>query len=163
MKLFSVLLMTALCATLAAASISHPGEAQPLKPLAEWLRQGGKESVIRARILAAMDLFARDMPVRERGFRHEGEKITHVCSISSLPGFTDLMFFAQLDESNGNASVWRTGIDGILVSTVRFSGGVVQRVPNEEFKRGFDFEKMIFTTKMRMGQGSGIRRQDPNG
>ena len=40
---------------------------------------------MRARILAAMDLPAKDMPVSERGFRHEGERLTHVCSVSSVP------------------------------------------------------------------------------
>jgi hypothetical protein len=57
--------------------------------------------------------------------------------------------FAQMDESNGDATVWRTSFDGVLASTVRFTGGVVERVPNEGFKSGFDTEKLILTTRMR--------------
>jgi hypothetical protein len=33
---------------------------------------------VRALILNALDLPAKDMPVRERGFRHEGERLTHL-------------------------------------------------------------------------------------
>ena len=144
--------LIATLATIVSGSISLPGQSQPLKPLADWLQRTGKESVVRARILEAMDLPAKDMPVRERGFRHEGERLTHVCSVSSVPRYADLLFFAQVNESNGDATVWRTSFDGVLVSTVRFTGGVVERVPNEQFKSGFDTEKLIFTTRMRLDQ-----------
>jgi len=60
-----------LFAPLSSASIPRSEKAAPLKPLSDWLRQTGKSSVIRSRILEAMNLPARDMPVRERGFRHE--------------------------------------------------------------------------------------------
>ena len=96
----------------ARASVPRAGEATPLKPLAEWLLRTGKPSVVRSRILEAMNLPALDMPVRERGFRHEGERITHVCSICTASGYSDLIFFAQVDESNGSATVWRTGPEG---------------------------------------------------
>jgi hypothetical protein len=148
MKPVFVVLASMVCATVGVAAISRPGEAQSLAPLAKWVRKGAKQSVIRGRILVAMNLPLQDMPVRERGFRYEGERLTHVCSLSSLPAYADLMLFAQVDESNGDGTVWRTGFDGILVSTVRFYEGVVQRVSNEEFKAVFDFEKMIFTTRM---------------
>ena len=92
--------------------------------------------------------------MRERGFRHEGERLTHVCSVSSVPGYADLLFFAQVDESNGDATVWRTSFDGVLASTVRFTGGVVERVPNEGFKSDFEAEKYVFLTKMRMHEES---------
>ena len=139
-------------ATIVSGSVSQPGQKQPLKPLVDWLKRTGKESVVRAPILNALDLPAKDMPVRERGFRHEGERLTHVCSVSSVPGYADLLFFAQVDESNGDATVWRTNIEGVLASTIRFTGGVVERVPNEAFKSDFDEEKVIFTTRMRLDQ-----------
>ena len=107
---------------------------------------------MRARILEALDLPAKDMPVRKRGFRHAGERLTHVCSVSSVPRYADLLCFAQLDESNGDATVWRPSFDGVLVCTVRFTGGVVERVPNEGFKSGFDTEQLIVTTRMRLDQ-----------
>jgi hypothetical protein len=138
--------------TIVSGSVSQPGQIEPLKPLADWLRRTGKESVVRGPILKAMDLPANDMPVRERGFRHEGGRLTHVCSVSLVPGYADFLLFAQVDESNGDATVWRTSFEGVLVSTVRFADGVVERVPNEECKSGFDAEKVIFTTKMRQDQ-----------
>jgi hypothetical protein len=60
-----------------------------------------------------------------------------------------LGFFAQVDESDGSATVWRTGPDGVLVSTVRFADGRVERIPNEQFNSGFAAERLIFLTKMR--------------
>jgi len=90
------------------------------------------------------------MPVRERGLRDQGERITHVCSVSTAPGYQDLVFFAQVDESDGSATIWRTGPDGALVSTVRFADGKVERLPNEQFISEFTAEKLIFLTKMRM-------------
>jgi hypothetical protein len=103
---------------------------------------------------------AKDLPVRERGFRHEGERLTHVCSVSSVPRYADLLFCAQVDESNGGATVWRTSFEGVLASTVRVTGGVVELVPNEGFKSGFDTEKLIFTTRMRLDQSD--QKQDEN-
>ena len=107
-----------------------------------------------------MDPRAKDLPVRERGFRHEGERLTHVCSVSSVPGYADLLFFAQVDESNGDATVWRTSPEGVLASTIRLTGGVVERVPNEGFKSEFDTEKLIDTTRMRLDQRD--QKQDQN-
>jgi hypothetical protein len=123
----------------------------PLKGVFEWIQHTGRPSVIRARILKPMDLpSARDMPVRERGFRHEGERITHVCSTSAVPELKSLMFFAQVDESNGRAVVWRTTLDGRIVGTVAFDGVTVERVPNERFRTGFETEKLFFVTRMRL-------------
>ncbi len=149
-KIAAVLIAT--LATIVSGSVSQPAQRQPLKALADWLQRTGKESVVRAPILEAMDLPAKDMPVRERGFRHEGERLTHVCSVSSVPRYADLLIFAQVDESTGDATVWRTSFEGVLTSTIRFTGGVVERVPNETLKSGFDAEKLIFTTRMRLDQ-----------
>ena len=132
------------------ASVPPTGEAKPLKSLSEWLLRTGKPTVMRSRILEAVNLPAIDMPLRERGFRHQGERITHVCSVITTPGYQDLLFFAQVDESDGSATIWRTGWDGALVSTVRFAEGKVERVPNEHFISGFTAEKLIFLTKMRI-------------
>jgi len=61
-----------------------------------------------------------------------------------------LLFFAQVDESDGSATVWGTSLKGELTSTVRFADGVVERIPNDELKADFATEKFIFLTKMRM-------------
>jgi hypothetical protein len=63
-----------------------------------------------------------------------------------------LLIFTQVDESTGDATVWRTSFEGVLASTVTLTGGVVERVPNETLKSGFDTEKLIFTTRMRLDQ-----------
>ncbi len=141
-----------LLATGSSGSIPKIDEATlPLSDVFEWIQRTGKPSLIRARILKAMDLpSARDMPVRERGFRHEGERITHVCSISAAPEPSSLMFFAQVDESNGSAVVWRTALDGKIVGTAQFDGDKVKRVPNEQLKAGFETEKLFFLTRMRL-------------
>ena len=122
----------------------------PLKPLRQWLLRTGKVTVVRGRILEPMNLPAVDMPVRERGFRHKGERLTHVCSVSTMFGYQDVLFFAQVDESDGSATIWRTGQDGTLVSTVRFSRGGVERIPNKRFNSDFVAEKLFFTTQMRV-------------
>jgi hypothetical protein len=146
----TALALAMLLAPVAIASIPKGEMAMPLKPLSDWLRQTGKPSIARSRILEAMNLPAGDMPLRERGFKHEGERITHVCAISAVPGYEGLIFLAQVDESNGDATIWRTGLDGVLVSTVRFTKGIAERVPNERFRSGFDGEKFIFLTRMRI-------------
>lgn len=137
-------------ASITDGSLSDHGNALPLKSLSTWLLHTGKESVVRKRILEKMDLPNRDMPVRERGFRYPTERITHVCSVSTMPGYEGLLFLAQVDESDGSAVVWRTGLDGILVSTVLFSENRVDVAPNEQYASGFMAEKSIFLLKMRL-------------
>jgi hypothetical protein len=136
------------------ASVPQAAPSRPLRLLSDWLLRTGKPSVMRGHILEAMNLPPHDMPVRERGFRHQGERITHVSSVSSVSGYQDLIFFAQVDEGDGSATVWRTRPDGVLVSTVRFADGKVERVPNEQFNSGFAEEKLIFLIRMRMHEES---------
>ncbi len=59
------------------------------------------------------------------------------------------MLFVQVDESTGNAIVWRTGFGGELVSTVRVLAGALERIRNDTFKAAFEFEKLIFATRRR--------------
>ena len=47
------------------ASINNHDATENLVRLAEWVRQTGRETVVRAHILAAMDLPAVDKPSRE--------------------------------------------------------------------------------------------------
>ena len=99
-----------------------------------------------------MNLPVFDMPGREKGFWHKGERLAHVCSVSEAPAHHELILFAQVDQSNGNAIVWKTDLEGKLESTVQFIDGAVARVPNEQFRPAFEAEKFIFLTRMRMQQ-----------
>jgi hypothetical protein len=143
----------AICLVLAstcAGSVPLIKRVAALEELREWLQHTGKSSVLRAHIVDALNLPAHDMRVLERGFRHEGDRITHVCSVSAVAGLEDLLFFAQVEESTGNALIWRTNLTGGLVGTARFSNGVTERVSNDQYAALFNTEKTLFLTRMRM-------------
>ena len=129
---------------------SIPKTIQPpaLRALSEWVLQTGAQSAIRSHIVEVMHLPAIDMPVRERGFRVTGETMTHVCSVSTAPGYTGLLFFALVNENDGSATVWRTTTSGELINTVRFFAGVAVLIPNEEARSIFDAERAYFLKKL---------------
>src|SRR5947207_15623478 len=62
-SLKSSLVVILVVASLSSASIPRRGESPPLEPLVDWLLKTGKPSVVRSRIVEAMNLPAGDMPV----------------------------------------------------------------------------------------------------
>ena len=102
---------------------------------------------MRAHIAEQFGLPASDIPVFERGFRVKGEQLTHVCSIGRLPSLDHLLFLASVNESNGNAIVWRTGRNGNLLATVEFRDGIAHSVPNSKFETKFSKEVDYFLAK----------------
>ena len=113
LRAFVVLLLVA---PSLAASIPKTIQPPALKALSEWVLRTGAQSVVRSHIVEVMDLPAMDMPVRERGFRVTGETMTHVCSVSTAPGYADLLFFALVNEDDGSATIWRTTTSGELIA-----------------------------------------------
>jgi hypothetical protein len=89
-----------------------------------------------------------DLPVRERGFRREGDAITHVCAVPISPALGDVLFLAATDESDGSAVVWRSSLNATILNTVGFSGGAAKQVPDARFDRIFGTEIMFFAAQM---------------
>src|ERR1700681_2706803 len=67
-----------LLASDSSASIPPTGEATPLKSLSEWVLRTGKPTVVRSRILEAVNLPATDMPV-PRASLSPSRRTDHAC------------------------------------------------------------------------------------
>ena len=113
----------------------------------EWVLKTGSRTVIRARVVEAMGLPASDMPVRERGFRVYGERLTRVCAISIEPAHRDLVFLSLLDESTGDGTVWQTMREGRLIKTLRLHDGAVESISNQDAESEFEAQKKYFLAK----------------
>lgn len=129
------------------ASIGQDAQGGPLQNLADWVRDTGPVTVMRGKIIAPIGFPDRDLAVNERGFRERQEPLTHVCAVPS-ESTGDTLFFAVTDERDGSAIVWRTSKTGHLTGTVRFTGGIAQRVPDEDFHSQFVREKSYFIGKL---------------
>jgi hypothetical protein len=106
----------------AAASVTVPVE--PLRPLLEgvreWVLSTGTSTVIRRNVVEALGLGAADLPVKQRAIRALGARFTEVVSIPTQGGAvsSNIILFGRVDESDGTCIVWRSGLDGQLVTTV---------------------------------------------
>ncbi|MDQ3117956.1 MAG: hypothetical protein M3Q89_00040, partial [Verrucomicrobiota bacterium] len=110
----------------------------------------GKETVIRGGVTVALGLPDTDLPVLQRAFRSEGETLTHVCSVASVPGHEEFVFVASVDEGSGDAIVWRATLNGRLVSSVKFYRGLAITVSNEETQALFAAEKASLLRQMQL-------------
>ena len=148
--IWTIFLLANLMITAAARSVPSTAYQASLAPLAEWVRQTGKPTVMRAPILRALGLpRSSDLSVLERGFRDPGEQLTHVCSVSSEPGLENVVFVALVDENDGNATVWRAERTGQLTTSVRFVDGQAKQISNAETEVLFTSEKAYLLKQMR--------------
>lgn len=120
-----------------------------LSTLAEWINKTGQTTVIRGLVAHSLGFPAVDLPVRQRGFRGEQEKLTHVCSVSQRG--QNAVFLALVDEDSGDATIWRTTVQGILVSAASFSDGEVQPIAIAAAESPFVTEKDYILKQMRIG------------
>ena len=90
----------------------------------------------------------RDLAVRERGFRIQGERLTHVCSVPVELIDSDAVFIALVDEANGDAVVWRASRSGKLVATARFASGQAARINNADAATLFVAEKEYLSRQL---------------
>lgn len=120
-----------------------------LSQVGEWVDRSGKITVMRGNIAEKLGFQNNDLRVHERGFRIAGEQLTHVCSTTDFPGFEEIIFFALVDETTGDAVIWRTTRNGDLVRTARFEDGLAKTVPNETEQTAFAAEKEYFLKKVR--------------
>ncbi len=121
-----------------------------LAPVAEWVRQTGKSTVMRGPVLRALGFPENDVRVIERGFKGNEEQFTHVCSLSPAPGFEATVFLALVDENDGSALVWRASRSGELITSARFIDGEAVQTPNAETQVLFASEKMYHAKEMRL-------------
>ena len=128
---------------------SAPTSQASLESLAQWLDTSGTATVIRATVAKALGFTNADLPVRQRGFRGEGEQLTHVGSVIAIPGYSDVVFLALVDESTGDATVWRANRSGDLVFSVLFVNGEVRTNPNQPAQGTFIAEKDYLLRQMR--------------
>lgn len=122
--------------------LSQTGE---LGPLAVWLAQTGRPSVIRGRVAEAFSLPPVDIPVRERGFRTQGDKLTKVAALAE--SLDDVLVLSDVDESDGSAIVWLTSTSGALSGSVRFNSPEgATRISSSEQEANFNRAKNYFST-----------------
>jgi len=65
-----LLIVSLLLVGTSSGSVPYADEARPLKSLSEWLLRTGRATVVRARVLEAMNLPAIDMPILEVAKTH---------------------------------------------------------------------------------------------
>jgi hypothetical protein len=132
----------------------------------QWITKTGKPTVVRASVAKGFGLATADIPVVERGFRAEGERLTHVCAVGAGLAFEHLVFFSTVDETDGSATVWQSNNNGALISTVLFDGKIVEKVPNSRFNAEFRSELDYFKKKARsanLQRDTQLTSQDPTG
>ena len=105
---------------------------------------------MRGTIATILDLGHDDLPVRERGFRGEGEKLTHVCTTVTQSAKTIAVILALVDEDTGNATIWRATTNGELVASAKFVNGRATKIPNEEGQTLFVAEKEYILRQVRL-------------
>ncbi|MEO7165924.1 MAG: hypothetical protein ABI016_02695 [Chthoniobacterales bacterium] len=121
-----------------------------LAPVAEWVKQTGRSTVMRGPVLQALGFPAIDARVVERGFRRNKEQFTHVCSLSLEPGFEGTVFLAVVDENDGSALVWRANRLGELITSAHFIAGQAVQASNAESQVLFASEKRYHAQEMRL-------------
>jgi hypothetical protein len=131
------------------ATHNYTSSSAGISSIFEWIKKTGKPTVVRANIAEGFGLPNSDIPVLERGFRAEGEKLTHVCAVGAGSDFENLIFLSTVEEADGSATVWQTNKDGTLVATVVFDGGIVEKLPNSRFNGEFRSELDYFLKKAR--------------
>ena len=131
------------------ATRNYPPSSAGISSILQWIKRTGKPTVMRANVAEGFGLPNSDIPVLERGFRAEGEKLTHVCVVGAGPDFENLIFLSTVEEASGSATVWQTNKDGTLVATVVFNGGIVEKTPNSRFDADFRCELNYFLKKAR--------------
>lgn len=157
--IFLILLVTTAVVSVGAlgtyASFPRPSKSSTVNAnlglLLDWVEKTGRPTVMRAVVARAFGLDDRDFPVKERGFHESGEEFTHVFSVASSPGQEGGVFLALVNESDGQATVWRMSQSGILLATVIFADGVAQAVPNSRFESEFAAEFRYFLRKAQLG------------
>ncbi len=117
-----------------------------ISSLKSWVRATGKPSLIRGIVAEQLGLPAADLAVIERGFRKEGEQFTHVCSIGAAP-LPELLFLASVDETSGDAKIWRVNTKGDVVATVLFSNQSARQIQNSSIDTEFRSEMAYFLAK----------------
>ncbi|MBA3353221.1 MAG: hypothetical protein H0U23_12525 [Blastocatellia bacterium] len=115
-----------------------------LLDIGNWVDRSGRPTVIRGRVAEKLGFTSVDLRVRELGFRKPSEELTHVCSTTDLLGFEDTIFLALVNESTGDALVWRASRNGDLISTARFENGVATSISNNSAQTAFVAEKEYF-------------------
>ncbi len=149
--LWSALALTLIC--VGSAMVMESALPRPLTVLegslstvAEWINKTGQTTVIRGPVAHSLGFPAIDLPVRQREFRGEQEKLTHVCSVSQRGD--NAVFLALVDENTGDATLWRTTVQGTLVSGARFSAGDAQPIAIEGAESAFATEKEYIVKQM---------------
>ena len=117
-----------------------------ISSLISWIRDTGKPSKIREMVAEQLGLPATDLAVIERGFRKEGERLTHVCSTGVLRA-PDLLFVASVDETSGDAKVWRVSRKGDVVASAVFIDQVARRIQSSKTDMDFASEMSYFLGK----------------
>jgi len=131
------------------ATRNYPPSSAGISSILQWIKRTGKPTVMRANVAEGFGLPNSDIPVLERGFRAEGERLTHVCAVGIGSAFENLVFFSNVNETDGSAMVWQTSNSGAVLSTVVFDGKVVENVPNAQFSAEFRSELKYFQRKAR--------------
>lgn len=136
---------------IASSALSIPSMASEptLGQVAEWIDRTGQLTVIRGPVAHALGFPDVDLRVRERGFRKIKERFTHVCSTCDLSGYEDIVFLASVDESTGDAVVWRATRKGQLIATAQFLDGTARPVSNEDAQTAFVAEKEYLVRQRR--------------
>lgn len=133
-----------------AYSLPTTSRQSSLAAVATWVEATGKLTVIRGPVAKTLGLGKIDVRVRERGFRVNGDPLTHVCSTIDAPGSGDVVLLALLQERTGDAFVWRATRQGELISSATFASGIANKVDNQVAATAFVAQKDYFTRKMRL-------------
>lgn len=79
--------------------------------LVRWVSNTGTDTVIRAAVANVFNLGADDIAVRERGYRPQGDKMTHVLAVTTRLK-KPLVFIAIVNEADGSGIVWEVNEEG---------------------------------------------------
>lgn len=121
-----------------------------LAPVATWVEATGKPTVIRGPVAETLGLGKTDVRVRERGFRVSGDPLTRVCSTVDAADSADIVLLALVEETTGDAFLWRATRQGELISSATFVSGIANKVDNQVAATAFVAQKDYFTRKMRL-------------
>ena len=143
----------ACCVLLAQSLFAASGDterSEEFHALIAWAQKNGVYQSLGGGVPATVGANTRTIKVTACSSNEIAANAKHVFCVSTFPHYRKFLFFILMDVGDGTSIVWRVSSRGELISTMCIAAGLVQAVPNSEFRAGFLAEREYFLRTMRL-------------
>lgn len=118
----------------------------PLGPLADWVINAGKETVLKAPVAKTMGLGDWDVPMHGLAFKPPGDDRVHIVLVGTSQGQTDIVLtHINMDQIG---PMWLTSPTGVVRKTVYEDSDKVTLVTDGRYDADFEAQKAYMRSKV---------------